>query len=197
MHITGTWQYSVTSRVAYRTQQQHERYVAQDSKLTGAGTVFGPCRPLPMPSVAPTSSEVADRVAVIEGTAVQGGHGLSAGDERSEAILWNHVARAWKCLDYFAKHRDTHRSKIVQEDVVMKTTRNGRAFSSRNDVALDYAIVHAKNSLKRLVVHHGWFSIISLAQWFLTGGRAPPGGVNKFLWGRELLRALQHEKFDH
>jgi len=40
-----------------------------------------------MPSVAPTSSEVADRVAVIEGTAVQGGHGLSAGDERSEAIL--------------------------------------------------------------------------------------------------------------
>jgi len=33
-------------------------------------------------------------------------------------------------------------------------------------------------------------------QWFLTGGRATPGGVNKFPGWREPLRALPYGKFD-
>jgi len=39
-------------------------------------------------------------------------------------------------------------------------------------------------------------NLIVLKQWFLTRGNASPGGDNKFPAERELLRALQHRKFD-
>jgi len=43
--------------------------------------------------------------------------------------------------------------------------------------------------------HRHRVCVLSLEQWFLTGGgRASSGGVKKFLGGREPLHALQHRK---
>jgi len=46
------------------------------------------------------------------------------------------------------------------------------------------------------VTHPGIIVTKGLKQWFLTGRRAPNGGVKKFRRGREPLRALLHGKLD-